>query len=51
VYLIMYIEEDLVEYTVHQQTLDEAGNVHNAPPGYRRFLLDEEVRLVSRATG
>jgi len=48
--LILFLDREGVETTVHQLTVDEAGNVTGAPPSYRRFLLEEEVRLVDRTS-
>ncbi len=49
--LILFLDRDHVETTVYQLNIDEAGNVVDAPPSYRRFLLEEEVRLVGRTPG
>ena len=48
--LILFLERESVETTVHQITVDDSGNVVGAPVSYRRFLLEEEVRLVDRTS-
>lgn len=48
--LILFLERIGVETTVYQITVDESGNVVGAPPSYRKFLLEEEVRLVDRTS-
>lgn len=48
--LILFFEKDGLETRVHEIRLDSAGNVLSAPPSYRRFFLEEEATLFSRAT-
>lgn len=48
--LILFLEREGVETRAHQITVDDAGNVLGAPPSYRKFLLEEEVRLVDRTS-
>jgi energy-coupling factor transporter ATP-binding protein EcfA2 len=48
--LVLFLERDGVETTVWQLSIDDEGNVVGAPPSYRRFLLEEEVRLVGRSS-
>jgi len=47
---ILYFERTASGVEVHQLSLDERGNILDAPPGYRRFFLDEEYRLLGGAT-
>jgi hypothetical protein len=47
--LILFFEKDGLETRVHQIHLDSSGNVSNAPASYRRFFLEEEASLFSRA--
>jgi predicted ATPase len=46
---LIFLERDGVITRVHPLGLDKIGNVTNAPPGYRRFFLEEELRTLSRA--
>lgn len=47
--LILFFEKDYIETRVHKIELDENGNVIGAPESYRRFFLEEEATLFSRA--
>jgi len=47
--LILFFEKEYIETRVHQIELDENGNVVGAPESYRRFFLQEEATLFSRA--
>jgi hypothetical protein len=46
---ILFFHKPELETTVHPITLDAQGNVENAPLEYRRFFLQEELNLLSRA--
>jgi len=46
---ILYFEKQGIETTIHQIQLDQHGNVLGAPGSYRRFFLEEEGSLFSRA--
>jgi predicted ATPase len=46
--LILYFENDGSSTTIHPISLDDLGNVQNAPPSYRDFFLHEEIELLSR---
>jgi energy-coupling factor transporter ATP-binding protein EcfA2 len=48
--LILFLEREGVETSAHQIALDDSGNIVNAPAGYRKFLLEEEVTLVDRTS-
>jgi energy-coupling factor transporter ATP-binding protein EcfA2 len=48
--LILFFEKHGLESRVHQIEVDSAGNVIGAPESYRGFFLDEEVRVMSRAS-
>ena len=45
---ILFFERDGLKTTIHDLRLDEQGNVLNTPPGYRRFFMEEEMRLLTR---
>jgi AAA ATPase domain len=47
--LILFFEKEYIETRVHRIELDELGNVTDAPGSYRRFFLQEESDLLSRA--
>lgn len=46
---ILFFDRPHIETTVSELALDMYGNVENAPPNYRAFFLEEEIRLLSRA--
>jgi energy-coupling factor transporter ATP-binding protein EcfA2 len=48
--LILFFEKNGIETRVHQLKIDASGNVLEAPPSYRKFFLDEEVKLLTRAS-
>ena len=41
---ILFFERQEIDVRIHSLTLDELGNVNGAPPGYRRFFMDETRR-------
>jgi hypothetical protein len=41
---IHYFERKGTEVVIHELRIDEYGNIHGAPPGYRDFFLVEERR-------
>ncbi len=43
---ILYFERKDSGISIHPMQIDECGNLLNAPPGYRRFFLDEEKRFL-----
>ena len=43
---ILYFEPEGAAVTIHNLTLDEDGNLQNAPAGYRDFFLKETDRLL-----
>jgi predicted ATPase len=43
---LLYFERKNGEATIHRLELDDQGNILNAPPGYRRFFLEEERRFL-----
>lgn len=45
---IAYLERKGLDLRIHQLTLDDLGNITNAPRSYREFFLEEETRLLSR---
>ncbi|TAK11918.1 MAG: hypothetical protein EPO32_10405 [Anaerolineae bacterium] len=44
--LILYFERLAAGVKIHEITVDEMGNIHGAPEGYRQFFLDEEKRIL-----
>jgi len=48
---LLYFERTGANCVVHAIELDENGNIRNAPRGYRRFFLEEEMRLLQRKRG
>ena len=45
---ILFFEKKNGKSKIHPISLDKEGNVTNAPEGYRRFFLEEEMNLLSR---
>jgi energy-coupling factor transporter ATP-binding protein EcfA2 len=45
---LIYLERAGLDINVHQIDLDENGNLVNAPAGYRKFFLQEEIKLMTR---
>ena len=43
---ILYFEPVGPEVKIHSLTLDDDGNIVNAPPGYRRFFMEETRRSI-----
>ena len=41
---LLFFERDGLDVRIHSLGFDEMGNVLNAPPGYRRFFLEEVNR-------
>ena len=41
---ILFFERSTLDVTIHSLRLDQQGNVHNAPPGYRKFFMEETQR-------
>ena len=41
---ILFFERQEIDVRIHSLTLDELGNVNGAPPGYRRFFMNETRR-------
>ena len=49
---ILYFERQGLSVRIHSLGIDEEGNILNAPPGYRRFFMDEVRRsLWKRGVG
>ena len=44
--IILYFERRGGRATIHPIGLDDNGDLVGVPPGYRRFFLDEERRLL-----
>lgn len=44
--LVLYFERQAGRVVIHPIELDDNGDLVGAPPGYRRFFLDEERRLL-----
>ena len=45
---IAFLERKGLDVSIHQLSLDEKGNIVNAPACYRSFFLEEETRLLFR---
>jgi hypothetical protein len=45
---ILFFDRSHVSTGIRSITLDAKGNILDAPPGYRRFFLEEEVKLLAR---
>ena len=43
---ILYFERDELDVNIHSIRVDEDGNVHDAPLGYRRFFMEEMRRSI-----
>jgi hypothetical protein len=48
--LILFFDKRQIETKVYEISVDEKGNIQNAPKTYRQFFLDEEINLFNRAT-
>lgn len=44
----LYLERHGLDIRIHELRLDNFGNITNAPPGYRSFFLQEELKLMHR---
>lgn len=44
---ILFFEKPKMQTTIHQLSLDRQGNILNAPPAYRQFFLDEQVKMLT----
>ena len=45
---ILYFERQGLEVKIHSISIDEDGNIHGEPAGYRQFFLEETARSVWR---
>ncbi|HDN26400.1 MAG TPA: hypothetical protein ENG03_04780 [Thioploca sp.] len=45
---IIFLDKPGLETTIHHLSLDDNGNILDAPPSYRRFFLEEEMKLLMR---
>lgn len=45
---IAFLERNGLDVFIHELSLDDKGNIENAPPAYRSFFLEEEMRLLFR---
>ena len=45
---ILYFERQGLDVRIHSINIDEDGNIHGEPAGYRQFFLDETARSVWR---
>ncbi len=43
---LLYFERAKGTVKIHRLLLDKHGNIENAPAGYRKFILEEERRLL-----
>jgi hypothetical protein len=47
---LLYLDRKGLDITVHELKLDDFGNITNAPSTYREFFLQEEIKLMGRAS-
>jgi predicted ATPase len=47
---LLFLERKGLDIKVHALKLDSHGNITNAPANYRNFFLEEEMKLMSRAS-
>jgi predicted ATP-dependent endonuclease of OLD family len=47
---LLYLERNGLDIKVHTLKLDSLGNITNAPANYRNFFLEEEIKLMNRAS-
>lgn len=47
---ILFFDRERFDTTVYEIGLDSNGNIINAPPSYRSFFLQEELRLFARGS-
>jgi energy-coupling factor transporter ATP-binding protein EcfA2 len=45
---LVFLEKVGLDTTIHHLNLDSHGNIVNAPPGYRKFFLEEELKVLYR---
>jgi hypothetical protein len=45
---ILFFDRPHFDVTISEISLDAEGNLKNAPPSYRKFFLEEEMRLMTR---
>lgn len=45
---ILFFDRPHFDVTIWELSLDAEGNIVNAPPSYRKFFLEEEMRLMTR---
>lgn len=43
---ILFFERDDLDVRIHSIRIDEEGNILDAPPGYRRFFMEEINRSI-----
>ena len=43
---ILFFERGALEVTIHSLRVDDAGNILDQPPGYRRFFMEETNRSI-----
>jgi hypothetical protein len=48
---ILFFDKPDLETKIHQLTIDENGNVENAPDEYRSFFMEESINLLTRTSG
>lgn len=47
---IVFLERTGLDVKIHEIELDDIGNVVNAPPSYRSFFLEEDMKLMFRGS-
>jgi hypothetical protein len=46
---ILFFEKHGIETRLHSITVDQSGNIVDAPDSYRQFFMEEELRLMGRS--
>jgi predicted ATPase len=44
---ILFFERTGLDVTIHQLEIDRKGNILGAPPGYRNFFMQEQIRSIA----
>ena len=47
---ILFFERRDLQVIIHSLRIDEAGNIVDAPRGYRRFFLEETTRSLVKSS-
>lgn len=47
---IVFLDRNGIDITIYELQLDDQGNITDAPDSYRKFFLEEEMRLLMRGS-